>query len=211
MAGRPSKLTSEVQQTVVDILRNCGTRTAAAGRVHVHMATFLDWIRRGEQATSGKYYDFLRAVKDAEAQAQLMATRTVRLSMVGGWHKVPMRDKEGNYVFKRDPMSGEILRDAQGRPEAELVDEYTKPNSSDARWFLERLARDDFGNADPGVTLNPNPVPRRPNPSKGQLLDLFSEAVQILVDNGMKVPQPAMLEHQEQTPIETTATPKKGD
>src|SRR5580704_3074286 len=56
MAGRPSKFTPEVQQIIVEILRNCGTRTAAAGRSHVHMATFLDWIHRGEQATSGKYY-----------------------------------------------------------------------------------------------------------------------------------------------------------
>jgi hypothetical protein len=67
LAGRPTKLTPEVQQIIVEILRNCGTRTAAAGRSHVHMATFLDWIHRGEQATSGKYYDFLCAVKDAEA------------------------------------------------------------------------------------------------------------------------------------------------
>jgi hypothetical protein len=67
------------------------------------MATFLDWIRRGERATSGKYYDFLRAVKDAEAQAELMAIRTVRLSIFGGWHKVPVRDKDGSYIFRRNP------------------------------------------------------------------------------------------------------------
>jgi hypothetical protein len=175
------------------------------------MATFLDWIRRGEQATSGKYYDFLCAVKDAEAQAQQMAVRTVRLAIVGGWHKVPMCDKDGNYVFKRDPLTGEILRDAQGRPDAELVDEYREPSSADARWFLERRAREDFGGGDPVVTVNVNPEPRRPNPGKKELLNLFDQAVQILVDNGMKIPQPPLLEHHEQTPIETTATPKKGD
>jgi hypothetical protein len=170
----------------------------------------MDWIRRGEQATSGKYYDFRCAVKDAEAQAVLMALRTVRNSMVGGWHKVPMRDKDGNYAFKKDPVTGEILRDAQGRPDAELVDEYREPSSADARWFLERRAREDFGGGDPVVTVSVNPEPRRPNPSKRQLLDLVSQGIQILVDNGMKVPQP-LLEHHEQTPIETTATPKKGD
>jgi hypothetical protein len=208
MAGRPTKLTPEVQQTVVEILRNCGTRTAAAGRVRVHMATFLDWIHRGEQATSGKYYDFLIAVRDAEAQAELMAVRTVRLAMVGGWHKVPMRDKDGNYVFKRDPMTGEILRDAQGRPEAELADEYKEPDDARAAWFLERRAREDFGHTDPGVTVNVNPAPTRPNPSKREKLDLFRQAIQILVDNGMKVPtEPTLLEHQGQKAIEVTAKP----
>ena len=120
----------------MEILRNCGTLTAAAGRAKVSMVTFHDWLRRGAEAGSGKYYDFRCAVKDAEAQAILMATRTVRLAIVGGWHKVPMRDKDGHYVFKRDPLTGEILRDAQGRPEAELVDEYKEPNSGDARGSL---------------------------------------------------------------------------
>ena len=205
MAGRPSKLTPEVQQTVVEILRNCGTRTAAAGRIHVHMATFLDWIHRGEQATSGKYYDFLIAVRDAEAQAELMAVRTVRLAIVGGWHKVPMRDKDGNYVFKRDPITGEILRDAQGRPEPELADEYKEPDDARAAWFLERRHRADFGHTESAVTVNVNPAPTRPNPSKKEKLSLLQQAVQILVDNGMELPKPRMLQHEGQKAIEATA------
>jgi hypothetical protein len=207
MAGRPSKLTPEVQQTVVDILRNCGPRTAAAGRVHVHMVTFLDWIHRGEQATSGKYYDFLCAVKDAEAQAVLMAVRTIRLAIVGGWHKVPMRDKDGNYVLKRDPITGEILRDAQGRPEAELADEYMEPDAARAAWFLERRDPANWGSGGAGVTVNVNPPTTRREPGKKEMLDLFEQAVQILVDNGMKLPESAMLEYQGQKAMEVTAKP----
>jgi hypothetical protein len=206
MAGRPTKLTPEVQQIIVEILRNCGTRTLAAGRARVHLATLLDWISRGEQATSGKYYDFLCAVKDAEAQAMLMAVRTVNLAIIGGWHKVPMRDKDGNYVFKRDPMTGEILRDAQGRPEAELVDEHRKPDDARAAWFLERRDRANWGSGgDTGVTVNVNPAPTRRDPGKKETLDLFEQAVQILVDNGMKLPEPVMLEHHGQKAIETKA------
>jgi hypothetical protein len=208
VAGRPTKLTPEVQRTVVEILRTCGTYTAAAGRAHVNMVTFLDWLKRGAESRSGIYFDFLTAVRDAEAQAVLMATRTVRVSMVGGWHKVPVRDKDGNYAFRRDPMTGEILRDAQGRPDAELVDEYREPNSADARWFLERRAREDFGGGGEGVTVNVNPPPTRREPGKKEMLDLFSQAIQILVDNGMKVPtEPTVLEHQGQKAIETTAKP----
>jgi hypothetical protein len=205
MAGRPTKLTREVQQTVVEILRNCGTRTAAAGRANIKMVTFLDWLRRGSETSSGIYHDFLFAVCDAEAQAVLTAVRTVRLKMVGGWHKVPQRDRDGSYIFKRDPLTNEILRDAQGRPEADLVDEYTEPDDACARWFLERRAREDFGNAGPSATVNVTPAPARPKPKKKELLNLFSEAVQILVDNGMKLPETAMLEHQGQKAIETTA------
>ena len=74
----------------------------AGARANVAMATFMEWLNRGAVTTSGKYSDFLHAVLDAEAQAVLMAVRTVRLAIVGGWHKLPMRDKDGNYVFKRD-------------------------------------------------------------------------------------------------------------
>jgi hypothetical protein len=153
------------------------------------------------------YGAFLAAVRDAEAQAVLFAVRTIRLKIAGGWHRVPVRDKEGNYVFKRDPMTGEILRDAQGRPEAELVDDYAEPSSADARWYLERKAREDFGGGDHGVTVNVNPAPTRPEPKKGQLLDLFSQAVQILVDNGMKLPEVVDFSESGQKAIETTATP----
>lgn len=109
MAGRPTKLTPELQQTICDVLRNCGTQTAAAARANVSQVTFLDWIHKGERSTSSKYHDFLCAVRDAEAQAVLIAVRTVRLKIVGGWHKVPMRDKDGNIVFKRHPITKEIL------------------------------------------------------------------------------------------------------
>src|SRR5260370_739570 len=179
VAGRPTKLTPELQQVIVEVLRNCGTRTAAAGRANINMASFLSWLKRGEERLSGMYYEFLTAVRDAASQALRMAVRTVPLAIVGGWHKVPMRDKDGNYVFKRDA-KGEILRDAQGRPEAELVDEYKEPDDARAAWFLERRAREDFGGGDHGVTVNVNPTPTRPEPKKGQLLDLFSQAVQIL-------------------------------
>jgi hypothetical protein len=205
MAGRPSKLTPEVQRIIVDVLRNCGTRTVATARANLNPVTFLDWIRKGEQATSGKYYDFLMAVRDAEAQAVSMAVRTVRLKIVGGWHKVPVRDRDGNYVFKRDPMTGEILRDAQGRPDAELVDKYTEPDDARAAWYLERRDRANWGSSGEGVTVNVNPAPARRDPSDKEVLDLFEQAVQILVDNGMKLPESAIIEYQGQKAIETTA------
>jgi hypothetical protein len=133
--------------------------------------------------------------------------RTVRLAIVGGWHKVPMRGKEGNYVLKRDPITGEILRDAQGRPEAELVDAYMEPDAARAAWFLERRDPANWGSGGAGVTVNVNPAPARPKPGKKQNPDPFLMAIQILVDNGMEVPKPKMLEHQGQKAIEVTAKP----
>ncbi|MGC2495935.1 DUF7681 family protein [Candidatus Binatus sp.] len=172
------------------------------------MATFLDWMRRGKQATSGKFYDFFCAVNDAEAQAVLMATRTIRDAMIGGWFKVPKRDKDGNYIFKHDPVTGEILRDVQGRPEAELADEYREPSAAAACWFLERRAREDFGDGgNAGVTVNVNPPVARRNPGKKEMLSMYEQVVQILVDNGMKLPDSATREYlaRNAKPAETPA------
>lgn len=69
VADRPSKLTAGIQQTAVDILRNCGIRIAAAGRANTNMTTFLTWLKRGEETRSGMYHEFLAAVRDAEAHA----------------------------------------------------------------------------------------------------------------------------------------------
>jgi hypothetical protein len=135
-----------------------------------------------------------------------MAVRSIGLAIVGGWHKVPMRDEEGNYIFKRDAMTGEILRDAQGRPEAEFVDKYTEPDAARAAWFLERRDPANWGRGgDAGVTVNVNPTPTRREPGKKEMLNLFEQAVQILVDNGMKLPESAMREYQGRMAIEATA------
>ena len=126
---------------------------------------------------------------------------------VGGWYKVPKRDKDGNILFKRDPITGEILRDAQGRPEAELADAYMEPNAARAAWFLERRDPANWGSGGGGVTVNVNPPTTRREPGKKEMIDLFEQAVQILVDNGMKLPESAMLEYQGQKAIEVTAKP----
>jgi hypothetical protein len=168
---------------VVEILRNSGTRTLAAGRAKVAMSTFMTWMDRGASTSSGKYYDFLIAVRDAEAQAILRAIQTVELKIVGGWHRVPMRDLDGNYVFRRDA-AGEILRDAQDRPAAEFVDVYTEPDDARAVRFLKCRVRKAFGSgAGEGLTVNMNPSwLARPSPGKKEKLNMFAQAVQILID-----------------------------
>jgi hypothetical protein len=57
------------------------------------------------------------------------------------------------------------------------------------------------------VTVNVNPPTTRREPGKKEMLDLFQQAVQILVDNGMKLPESAMLEYQGRKAVEVTAKP----
>ncbi len=202
VAGRPSKLTLEVQQTVVEILRNCGTHRGGRSSPRTHG----DIPRLDTSRGAGHLGEVLRLPLRREGRrgpgGSVRGPNGAALDrgrLVEGPHARPGRQLR----FPPRPDTGEILRDAQGRPEAELADEYKEPNSSDARWFLERRAREDFGNHEPAVTVNMNPAPLRRDPGRKERLDLFRHAVQILVDNGMQLPEPALLEHHEQKPIET--------
>ncbi|MGA9474976.1 MAG: hypothetical protein WBV36_21080 [Terriglobales bacterium] len=46
----------------------------------------------------------------------------------------------------------------------------------------------DFEGGGEGVTMTVSLTPSRPNPNNREMLDLFGQAVQILVDNGMPLP-----------------------
>ena len=58
------------------------------------------------------------------------------------------------------------------------------------------------------MTVNVN-TPTRKDPGKKELLNLFEQSVQILVDNGIKLPESAILEYLGQRAIETTPKPRK--
>jgi len=69
-AGRPSKLTPEVQETICRaIRRGCYIETAAA-LGGIHKDTFYEWLKRGNRQSKGKYREFSDAVKKALAEAE---------------------------------------------------------------------------------------------------------------------------------------------
>ena len=47
--GRPSKLTPETTQTVLDVIAAGGTRAVAAEAAGVHRGTIYEWLRRGTE------------------------------------------------------------------------------------------------------------------------------------------------------------------
>lgn len=78
MAGRPTKLTPEVQSQIVALIRGGAFGHVAARAVGVSKSTYFDWLRRGEAAKGGKYVDFRDAVDKARAYARMGAEIEVR-------------------------------------------------------------------------------------------------------------------------------------
>lgn len=78
--GRPTKLTNEVQEKILQAIRGGNYREVAARWAGIDPVTLTRWMRRGEQGRRGPYVQFCQAVLEAEQQAEL---RAVALIMKG--------------------------------------------------------------------------------------------------------------------------------
>lgn len=72
--GRPSSFSAESSKKILDSLRIGMTRRAASASGGVWYTTFLDWLKKGELAKSGAFYDFYHAVAVAEDEAEALHT-----------------------------------------------------------------------------------------------------------------------------------------
>ena len=95
--ARPSKLNGKVKDRIVAKLRVGETRAVAAKSGGITYETFLQWVRKGEEAKSGQYHDFYTEVMEAEAQA-----REVWFNRVNdGWSEPTVRQiKKGGLVVE---------------------------------------------------------------------------------------------------------------
>lgn len=76
MAGRPTKLTPQVQARIVQAIVGGNDITVAAAYAGIHRDTFYYWLERGRAAKRGIYSDFSDAIEKAQADAE---TRNVAL------------------------------------------------------------------------------------------------------------------------------------
>jgi hypothetical protein len=75
--ARPTKLTPETQAAIIAALSIGATYKDASEAAGVWYTTFLDWMKAGETATGGKFYEFYNAVKRTEAEARNNYLRTI--------------------------------------------------------------------------------------------------------------------------------------
>jgi hypothetical protein len=88
VAGRPSKLSPEVETRITNLLRVGNTVEIAAAAAGISPETFYDWMRRGERKGSRekKYRDFKAAVEQARAEAETtLVTRIAKAAANGSW------------------------------------------------------------------------------------------------------------------------------
>lgn len=78
--GRPTKLTPEIQQQIVALLRNGNYVETVCDYVGISKETFYDWLRRGEVGGQRNtiYVEFSDAAKKAISAAETVALSEIR-------------------------------------------------------------------------------------------------------------------------------------
>lgn len=96
--GRPTSLTKNRADAVIDAILKGATRAAAAAAAGVHKATFFGWMARGDEEherkrveggafrpTERKFVDFYDRVKAADAEVLMRRVKIVEQAAESSW------------------------------------------------------------------------------------------------------------------------------
>jgi transposase len=91
-AGRPSKLTPEVQEKILNAIRTGAFIETAAAAAGIHRDTFYEWMKRGEKAPSGMYREFKEQLDIAIAESETMCLALITAASASGvWQAAAWR------------------------------------------------------------------------------------------------------------------------
>ena len=85
MAGRPTKLTPEVRDLIVDGINAGLTFGLTCARAGVSPATFYRWLEKGETAKSGVFREFCDTVSRAKADSAMRLVSQITLQAPTDW------------------------------------------------------------------------------------------------------------------------------
>lgn len=90
--GAPTKLTPELQATVVSFIRAGAYVETAAVAAGINKTTLYDWLKRGVAQTKGIYRDFSNALEKAQAEAELLDINRINKAAADGvWQAAAWR------------------------------------------------------------------------------------------------------------------------
>ena len=127
--GRRSKLTPELQATICGHIANGLTFKDAFTLSGVSSAAFYRWRQRGEEAQSGRYREFVEALKGAES-----SFRDTHLSVIRRAATEPS-----------ETIKEHVKRNPDGTELKEVTRTKHPPAWAPSAWLLERKYPGEFG------------------------------------------------------------------
>ncbi len=138
-AGRPSKLTPDVQEGICNAIRDGLTYEQAAIFNGIGESTFYAWKAKGDKQKSGVYSDFVEAIKKANIVARAIHLQRIHKASQGGeqFEETSVTEKT-----ERDPATGQEVVVAR---ETRTTKKRTLPQWQASAWILERRFPSEFG------------------------------------------------------------------
>lgn len=81
--GRPSKLTPEVQERIVAVIRANGYVETAASFAGIDQDTYHEWLKRGAREEKGIYKEFSEAINKALAEGEVRGIANIQRAANG--------------------------------------------------------------------------------------------------------------------------------
>lgn len=159
--GRPSALTENTADTIINIVLDGNHITTACAAAGVTRQALYRWLERADEITTAiergepydvhglRFVDFRDRLADARAQAEMRAVKVVERSMHGGFiiSEEPLLDIEGQPV--RDD-NGEILyKRTYSQPDGRLALSYLAKSRPDT-WGQNPTNRIELTGSDGG-------------------------------------------------------------
>lgn len=85
MKGRPTKLTPELQEKIVRVIRAGNYIKTACLACGITQMTYERWMKRGSESKRGIFVDFVEAIKKAEAEAEVANLKIVEVASCRNW------------------------------------------------------------------------------------------------------------------------------
>lgn len=85
MTSRPSKLTPEVKQRLVDAVKAGNHITRACEYAGINKVTYYRWKARASTSKSGEYFDLLQELEEAESEAQVRMVAQWQSQIPNDW------------------------------------------------------------------------------------------------------------------------------
>ena len=89
--GRPTKLTDEIQQAILDALSMGNFVETACAVAGIHKDTFYHWLKLADDAPNGRHAKFRAAVQQAMAQAENDAVSLITAAGTTQWQALAWR------------------------------------------------------------------------------------------------------------------------
>lgn len=86
--GRPTKLTPEIQVELVKYIKAGNYYSDACEYVGIDYRTFRNWMKKGEEAKTGQFFQFFHAIKKAEAESKIRMVAQWQSAMKTDWKAI---------------------------------------------------------------------------------------------------------------------------